>query len=138
MAELGDYLTAINKTKKNIMREPGADDPKAISGFQPFIVRKLLSYHPDAIEAANIMNTLPHLDPQLQFEFLLHLLPKRNRFARLEKVDPSENIELLKKYYNYNDERAAEVLILHTEEDLQKIRAHFSEGGLSREKQSSR
>lgn len=132
MADLGAYLTSINKTKTNIMREPQGGDATPITAYPAFIVRRLLSYHPDAIAAANMMNMYSHLDNQLQYEFLLYFLPKKNRFARMEKANKDENIELLKRHYNYSEEKAIDVLALHSEKYLQDLRASYQEGGVKK------
>lgn len=129
MADLGDYLKSINTTKKNIMRDTETDDPKKVSGFTPFIIRRLLSYHHDAILFANEMNCLPNLDNQLQYEYLLHVLPKKSRFGKMHKVIKHEDLEIVKQFYRYSDEKALAVLSLHTEQDLARMRAHLSEGG---------
>jgi hypothetical protein len=126
--ELGKYLASINKTKVNLMRD--TDDYKAVSDYPAFIVRRLLSYHYDAIFYANEANCLSELDAQMQYEFFLHALPKRNRFANTHKVPPPEHLELVKRFYGYNDEKALEVLVLHTEEDFARMRSHLSEGGV--------
>jgi hypothetical protein len=133
MADLGAYLKSINTTKKNVMRDTETDDPKVISGFPAFLVRRLLSYHMDAIFEANEMNCLPHLDNQLQYEYLLHILPKKNRWSKMQKIVVPETLELVKNYYKFSNEKALEVLALHTEEDFARMRAHLSEGGEFRE-----
>ena len=130
MADLGAYLTAINKTKQNLMRENDLDDPQIVSAYPAFFIRRLLSYHEDAILSANIMNQLPGLDNQLQFEFFLHQLPAQKRYAPMYKSPESDNVELVKRYYNYSDEKAIAVLDFHTEQDFIEMRQHFSEGGV--------
>jgi hypothetical protein len=86
----------------------------------------------------NVMNKLPFLDPQLQYEFLLHGLPKGKRFAKLYKTIVPEDLDLVKTYYDYSTEKAMEVLELHSEEDFKEMRAALSEGGVLRAKKSSK
>ena len=128
--QLGDYLTSINKSKKNLMRDPEINDPGVVSGYPAFLVRRLLSYHPDAILLANEMNRRPFLDNQLQYEFFLHVLPKANRFAPLHKNSTPENLELVKAYYRYSNEKALSVLPLHTQADFDHMKEFLSEGGV--------
>jgi len=128
MPDLGAYLTSINKTKVNLMR--GSDDPKAVSDYSAFYVRRLLSYHDDAIFLANEINCIPGLDPQLQYEFLLNVLPTKSRFSKPVKVTPPEHLELVKKFYQYSTEKALAVMHLHTEDDFEKMQKHMSEGGI--------
>lgn len=131
--DLGDFLTSINKTKRNLIRE--AEDPAEMTKKYPaWVVRALLSYHPDSLIAVEALNQLPHLDPDLQYEFLLGILPKQNRFAKLYKEDVSENVDLIMRRYNYSTKKALEVLDLHTDEDMDDIRAQLDEGGVIRKK----
>ena len=127
--QIGDYLRAINTSKENFMRT--GNDPKDITGYPSFFVRQLLSYHQDAILIANEINlTQAHgLDNQLQFEYLLAALPKKNRFAKKIKAEKPENLELIKRYYNYSDEKAMEVIGLLTDADFKQMEASLSEGG---------
>ena len=128
-ADLGLYLTSINTTKKNVMRDPEAD-PAVIKGYPGFIINRLLSYHQDCILIVNALNKLSHLDSQLQYEFLLHALSKKKRFAKFHKNVTPENLELVKRYYNYSTKKAMEVLHLHSEEDFSEIHNELSEGGV--------
>lgn len=132
-ADLGLYLTSINSTKKNVMRDPEAD-PSVVTQYPSFIINRLLSYHQDAVLIVNAINMLPFLDKQLQYEFLLHGLPKGKRFAKLQKAVTQDNVDLVKKYYGYSTEKAIEVLELHSEEDFRRMSAEMSEGGVLREK----
>lgn len=132
--KLGDYISSINKTKVNLMREAEeADQAQVIKGYPAFMIRRLLSYHLDAVLDANEMNGLPHLDNQLQYEYFLERIPKRNRYAPTHKVQSPENLELIKRYYKYSDSKALEVLALHTQEDIRRIQAEMSEGGVIHE-----
>lgn len=129
MADLGDYLTSINSTKENIMRTR-PDDPKAVSGYSPFIVNRLLSYHRDCILIVNEINCIPDLDEQLQYEFLLHALTKKKRFSKLYKAPSKENLDIIQKFYGYSVSKAMEVMSLHRSEDLEVMRRHLDEGGV--------
>ena len=128
-AKLGDYLTCINKSKENIMRVEGVE-PQVITGYPAFMIRRLLSYHMDAVLYANELNMVPHLDNQMQFEYLLAALPKRNRYGTTHKVQNPDALDLIKRYYQYSDEKALEVIGLHTDTDIANIRAALSEGGV--------
>jgi Bacteriophage clamp loader A subunit len=136
-SDLGLYLTSINQTKENVMRNPEAD-ASVVTGYPHFIINRLLSYHQDVVLIVNEINKLPHLDPQLKYEFLLYGLTKKKRFSKLAKAAVSEKIEILREYYNYSTEKALEIVDLHTEEDFRRMNAEMSEGGVLREKQSSK
>jgi len=137
--DLGLYLNSINTTKKNVMRGIEAEvDPKIISDYPDFIIHRLLSYHPDCVLLVNELNKMPHLDPQLKYEFLLHALPKGRRFSKLHKAPQPERLVLVKKFYGYSTAKALEVLDIHTEEDFAQMEKALSEGGILREKTSKR
>jgi hypothetical protein len=128
MADLGDYLNSINQTKQNLMR--GSEDPKAVSAYPAFLIRRLLSYHKDCIQVVNEINCIPDLENQLQYEYLLHMLPKGKRWAKLHKTATSKNLELVKKFYGYSDAKAMEVLSLFSEKDFSNMERALDEGGV--------
>ena len=132
-ADLGLYLTSINSTKKNVMRDPEAD-PSVVTQYPSFIINRLLSYHQDAVLIVNAINMLPFLDKQLQYEFLLHGLPKGKRFAKLQKAVTQDNVDLVKKYYGYSTEKAIEVLELHSPDDFEYMKKQLEEGGVTTKK----
>ena len=136
-ADLGLYLNSINSTKKNVMRDPEVD-PSVITGYPSFIINRLLSYHQDSILIVNCINKLSFLDPQLQYEFLLHGLPKAKRYSKLHKAVTPENVDLVEKYYGYSTAKALEVLELHSNEDFGRMKNEMSEGGVLREKSTKR
>lgn len=132
-ADLGLYLNSINTTKKNVMRDPEAD-PSVTTQYPGFIIKRLLSYHQDCVLIVNELNKMPQLENQMQYEFLLHAITKKKRFSKLHKAVVPENLELVKKYYGYSDQKALEVLDLHTDEQLAEMQAALSEGGVIGEK----
>jgi len=102
-----------------------------VTQYPGFIINRLLSYHQDCVLIVNAINKLPQLDPQMQYEFLLHGLSKKKRFSKLHKTVTPENVDLLKKYYKYSTRKAVEALELHTPEQIEAIRAQLSEGGIA-------
>ena len=68
MAELKEYLNAINYTKENIMDE----DPYYEKKYPAWVVNRALYSHSDMIFLVNEMNLNSHLESKLQFDFLLN------------------------------------------------------------------
>jgi hypothetical protein len=130
--DLGDYLKSINRTKVNLMRT--SDDPRAVSAYPAFIARRMLSRSADAILLANEINCIHSLDNQMQYEFFLMTLAKRDRFVQMEKSVSDENLDLIKRFYNYSEDKALAILPMHTEEMLATMRARLNEGGIIRSK----
>jgi hypothetical protein len=58
MANLSDYLKAINVTKENVMD----NDVFAEDEYLPFIVNRTLSYFIDCLAPAQEVNLKPHMD----------------------------------------------------------------------------
>ena len=125
MATPFDFITAVTYTKKNMF-----EDPMASKDYSAFIVNRGLSYFPDTIMYANEMNRNPHLDVECQFQFLLNSITKNKRFSKWSKKDPvSKNLEYVKEYFRYSDERAKEALSVLTKEDLNLIKEKLNKGG---------
>jgi hypothetical protein len=121
-----DFISAINFTKKDLFE----DDPQAKKDYNAFIVNRGLSYFPDTILYANEMNRNNHLDKDCQFSFLLNSISKKKRFSKWAKKDPaSDDLELIKEYYKYSDEKATEALSVLSVEQLSLIKEKLYKGG---------
>ena len=126
MTELKDWLNSINFTKEDLT----VDDPDVVKGYTPYIVNRCLSGHLDTILYANEMNLHNHLDKDMQYQFFLNSLRKRKRFSpwlRKEKVD---NLNIIKKYYGYSNEKALQALRLLRNEQLDYIKKRLETGGM--------
>lgn len=128
-----EFLKAINTSKTNPIRE-AYDPSEAEKEYKPFIINRFMSYHIDTILFANDMNMFSNLDPQMQFEYYLHAVRNRKRFAKWMKPEKVEDIELIKEYFRYNSIRAREVLPLLSEKDLDYIRMKCDNGESRKEK----
>lgn len=122
---IGDYLKDINFEKKNILRQ----DEQAIKDFQPFLIRRNLSNFLDAILFVQELNKRPSMEKQLQYDYLLNSLRARKRFAKTHRQEKEEEIEYVKSFYGYNDERAYEALELLSKDDVDIIKTYFIKGG---------
>ena len=105
--ELKDYLNAINHEKKNLM---DTDDEMRERKYPAFIVNKCIAPFPDTIHLVNEMNLHNHLDKKLQFDFLLNSIRTRKRFTPWLKASKQKNLEYVKEYYGYNNEKARSAL----------------------------
>ena len=121
-----DYTKAINQSKERLM---DTADEMWEKKYSPFIVNKALYPFPDTILLVNEMNVNNHLDTKLQFDFLLNSIRQRKRFAPWLKTSKINNLELVKEYFGYNDQKAKEALDLLTDDDLENIRFKLNKGG---------
>jgi len=119
-----DYLNSINNTKKHILEEE--------KNYAPFMINRGLSYFPDTVLFANEMNINHHLDNELQYNFLINIVRKRKRFSKWNKVSESDDINAIKKYYGYSNEKARDVLSLLTNNELKQIKERIDHGGNKR------
>ena len=103
MYELKDYLNAINHTKERLM---DTEDEEWEKKYPPFIVNKCLSGFQDTLMLVNEINQHPHLDKKLQFDFLINSIRPRKRFTPWVKANKLENLEYVKEFYGYNNEKA--------------------------------
>ncbi len=124
--ELKDYLKAINETKEPLM---DTDDEMWEKKYPAFIVNKCLAPFPDTIFLVNEMNINHHLDKKLQFDFLLNSLRTRKRYTPWMKASKQKNLEYVKEYYGYNNEKAKSALKLLNDEQIKTIKDSLNKGG---------
>ena len=122
-----DFVNAINTTKKDIMIDDL--DEKA---YNAFITNRSLSYFPDTVFLANEMNRYHHLDNKLQFSFLINSVRTRKRFAKFIKPSEVQDIEVIKEYYGYSNQKAKQVLTLLNGSQLSELHLRISKGGKSK------
>jgi len=119
-----DYANAINQTKQNIM----VDDIEEKS-YNAFMVNRSLSYFPDTVLFANEMNRHHHLDNRLQFDFLLNTIRKGKRFSKWAKAVLPEDLEVVKEYYGYSNEKAKIALTLLDNDKINELKQRVYKGG---------
>lgn len=129
---LFDILNNITNGKQPIINEDNEKD------YNPYMINRFLSGSMDCVLYANEMNQRHFLDKKIQFDYLFHSIRKTKRFSKFLKAETSEDLELVKTYYNYNNERAREALKILTTEDLDQIRESLSTGGLKQTSKSKK
>ena len=125
MADLKDWLNSINLTKEDITR----DDPQLIKKYSPFIINKCMSGHLDTVMFANEMNLQSHLAKDLQYQFYLNSIRKKKRFSLWLRKDKIKNLDVVKSYYGYSNEKAIQALKILSKEQLNYIKAKIDVGG---------
>ena len=124
--ELKEYLNAINFSKKNVM---DSEDTMWVKKYPAFIVNKLLSGFSDTIMLVNEMNRNHFLDKDMQFQFLLNSIRSKKRYSPFLRASKIKDIECVKEYYGYNNEKAKTALDLLTKEQLKLIKEKLYKGG---------
>ena len=126
MYELKDYINAINYTKEPLLDN---EDEEWTKKYPPFIVNKCLAPFPDTILLVNEINQLHHLEKKLQFDFLLNSLRTRKRYAPWLKAKKLKNLEYVKEFYGYNNEKAKTALDILNDEQISAIKTRLNKGG---------
>jgi len=125
--QLNDFLKDINSGKNNILRI----DPEAHVDYEPYVVNMILANSIDAVLTIDVLNKYPSVDKQMQYDFLIHSLPKRNRWSKHHKKTNDDEINLISEFYNVNNAVAMTYLELLTTDQIQTIRDTHIEGGVS-------
>jgi hypothetical protein len=123
--ELGEWLDSINHTKKDLIQE----NPDLISGYTPYVINRLMSAHLDTILYANEMNRYYTLDKDLQYQFYRNSISKKKRYSDWKRKKEIDDLDNVKTYYNYNTDKAREVLRILTREQLDFIAKKLNTGG---------
>ena len=125
MSELKDCLNSINFTKENLVEE----DPDVIKKYAPYIINRCLSGHLDCVLFANEMNKYSFLDKDMQYSFYLNTLRKKKRFSPWLRKDKVTDLEIIKQYYGYSNEKALNALKILTPEQINYIKQRLDTGG---------
>ena len=78
------------------------------------------------------MNINHHIDHRLQFDFFINIIRKKNRFSKWLKPTEIDNIEIIKEYYGYSNDKAKSVLTLFDKESIDVLRQRIYKGGRSK------
>ena len=122
-----DYLKAINETKEDIMLT-SQDEKK----YAPFIVNRGLSFFMDTIFQVNEVNVHFHLDSRLQFDYLLNSVRKKRRYSKWLKPEKLSDMDIVKEYYGFSNNKAKEALNLLSKDQIESIKTNLSKGGRKR------
>jgi len=121
MPELKDWLNSINFNKEDLT--------EYTKDYPPFIINRCLSGHIDCVMYANEMNMYSSLDKDMQYSFYLNSLRKRKRFSPWLRKDKVKDLECVKQYYGYSNEKASQALRILNKEQLDFIKQRLETGG---------
>lgn len=119
-----DIIPSILQTKKNVLENE--------KDYNAFVVNRALSFHYDCVLQVNEMNQYPGLPANMQYHYLLNSIRGYKRpFRKWEKRETIEDLEAVKEYYNYSNEKAKEALVLLNATQLEQIRKELNKGGIN-------
>lgn len=123
--ELKDWLKSIKQTKQNLIDE----DPSLEKEYPPYIINKCLSGYVETIMLANEINQYSFLPKKMQYDFFINIVRKNKRFSPWIQQDKIKDLEYVKRYYGYDNEKAKQALKILTKEQLNFIKSKFDTGG---------
>lgn len=119
-----DIIPSILQTKKNVLENE--------KDYNAFVVNRAISFHYDCVMQTNEMNKYPSLPGTMQYHFLLNSIRGYKRpFRKWEKRETIDNLDAVKEYYNYSNEKAKEALVLLNATQLEQIKKELNKGGIN-------
>jgi hypothetical protein len=113
-----DFVKSINEKTENLIQV----QPDAERDYVPFMVNRSLSFSPDTILYANMMNENWMLDKKMQYDFLYGSVRRRRRFDKWMKREEDDMTPLVMEIYQVNQRRAIEYLSLMNEDQKKELR----------------
>ena len=120
-----DYLNTLNYSKDDLME----DDPGWKKNYPPYVINKCMSHHMDTLMFSNEMNRYPNLDKDMQYSFYLNTVRPKRRFSPWGKKQQVKDLNLVKQYYGYSNEKAKQALRILSPQQLDYIRTKLNKGG---------
>jgi hypothetical protein len=122
-----EIIPSILEKKKSVFR-----DELDYKDYNPYIINRALSYHTDCVLYVNELNKYPSLEKDLQYQYLLNTIrPMKRKFQPWQKSEVDKNIECVKIYFGYSNEKAKEALRILTEEQIAEIIIKTDKGGVN-------
>ena len=123
-----EIIPSILKTKKSVIN----NDIEA-KDYKPFLVNRALSYHYDCIPYVNEINQYPFLDNDIQYQYLINTIRSMKRdFKPWQKSKTDIDLESVKTFFGYSNEKAKEAMKLLTPEQITEIKIRTDQGGVKK------
>ena len=122
-----EFIKAINETKEDVMVDDVSEKK-----YSPFIVNRGLSFFMDTIVHVNELNPNHHLDSRLQFDYLLNSVRKKKRYSKWLKPEKLQDLDVVKEYYGFSNEKAKDALSTLSEDQLAFIKDKLNQGGVEK------
>lgn len=128
-----EYIKSINgPASQNMMRDV-EDTDRVEKDYNPWIVNIGMSYFPDTILHANLINQYPQLDNRPQYEFLINSIRPKKRYAKWVKNTDDEDLIAVCKYYECNRNVGRSYLSLLSKDQIESIKRQQTPGGTENE-----
>lgn len=125
-----EVIPSILQTKKNVF-----NDERDYKDYKAYMVNRALSFHMDCVLYANEMNLYPGLDSDMQYQYFLNTIrPMKRKFQPWQRQEVLKDLECVKQYFGYSDEKAKQALRILTDDNLAEIKARTNIGGVSNDR----
>jgi hypothetical protein len=79
------------------------------------------------------MNLYPELDKDLQYQYLINTIRSMKRkFQPWQKSTNDKDLECIKEYFRYSNQKAKDALQLLTAEQIEEIKSMMDKGGVKK------
>jgi hypothetical protein len=119
-----EFINDINSSKNNLIVDDITEKQ-----YNAFMINKGLSFDRETIILANEMNSRHHLDNALQNTFLINTIRAKKRYNKWVKAEENDELEMIKEYYGYSNEKARQALAILSQEQKQYIKEKLYKGG---------
>lgn len=116
-----DFAKSINEKQDDLLKV----QPEAEKDYQPFLVNRALSFSPDTVLYANMMNQCPNVDKKLQYDYLFASVRRRKRYDKWIKREEDELVPLVAGIYGVSQKKATEYLTLLTKEQREELKRGY-------------
>lgn len=116
-----DFAKSINEKHDDLLKV----QPEAEKDYQPFLVNRALSFSPDTVLYANMMNQCPNVDKKLQYDYLFASVRRRKRYDKWIKREEDELVPLVATIYNVSQKKATEYLTMLTKEQREELKRGY-------------
>jgi hypothetical protein len=121
-----EIIPSILQTKKSVIK-----DDIDMKDYVPFVVNRALSYHMDCVLYAQEMNLYSELDKDMQYQYLLNTVrPMKRKFQPWQKSTKDKDIDCIKTYFGYSNQKAKEAMRILTDEQIAEIKRITDTGGV--------
>lgn len=121
------WVNSVTYDKNNLL------ETEELKTYEPYVVNKSLSYHLDCALYANEMNRRFFLDKDMQYSFYLNSLRKMKRYSSWTKKKTIGNLEYIKEYYGYNNEKAYQALDILSKDQINYIIKRLEKRGFKKD-----
>lgn len=111
-----DFINSISYSRDVSLTEENEKE------YNMFLINRAFSYHVDTLMYANEINQY-NVDKDFHFSYFINSIKPKKRYSNWVKKQNSNDLDAVMKYYEYNHEKASQVLPLLSEQQLKTIKS---------------